>query len=86
MPKTPGELWLLELERERYDTSWRNPKPLHAPTEVIVRQVAAVDKKAQKTRDNIMFHAGRFAAGARDQQAIDANSKIGGLINGKGKL
>jgi hypothetical protein len=86
MTRTPTELWLLELERERFDTSWRQPKPeRYAPTApIVVKATKPADPKLQRERDRIMFHAGRYAAGVRDQEAIDANSRVGGLINGKG--
>lgn len=86
MTKTPAQLWLMELERERFDTSWRNQKPpeRYAPSQpIIVKQqivAPAVDHKAQRERDQIMFHAGRFAAGSRDEEATAANAKVGKLI------
>lgn len=90
MTKTPAELWLLELERERLDTSWRAPKPRksYEPTQpIIVKQQVtkpAVDPKAQKNRDRTFFHAGRFAMGARDDDAIRGNLEAAKLTNQKG--
>jgi hypothetical protein len=82
--KTAAELWLLELERERHDMSWKNGKPAERyapPQPIIVKQrVVAADPEAQKKRDRIMYHAGRFAQGARDQEAIDANLQVGKII------
>lgn len=86
--RTPQELWLLSLEAERYDTSWRKPKPVERyapPQPIIVKQnIVQMDPKAQRERDQIMFHAGRFAAGARDDESIAANLKVGKLIHKKG--
>lgn len=82
--KTPQELWLLALEAERHDMSWKNPqrKEQHAPVEVIVRR--ELDPREQKKRDRTMFHAGRFAMGARDDDAIRGNIEAAKLINKKG--
>ena len=95
-PLTPEQeaatkLWLASLEMERTDRSYLRkpaPKPAAEPV-VIVKTVtvpgkpAEVDKKAQRTRDKVMFHAGRFAGGARDPEATEANRLIGSYINGK---
>lgn len=74
---TPGELWLLELERERYDTTWTNrPVPSAQPQIIFVPPNA----KQQRERDNIMFHAGRYHHGARDKAATEAHAKAAALI------
>jgi hypothetical protein len=92
-PLTPAQeeatrLWLASLDRERYATT--KPQPKVEP--VVVLQTievpgkpAEIDKKELRLRDKAMFHAGRFAAGARDQEAVDGNKKIAGYINGKRK-
>lgn len=78
----------MALEAERHDTSWRTPKPVarYAPPAaqppVIPRRPRAVSQMAQKERDRIMFHAGRYAAGARDEEALEATQKVGKLIHG----
>lgn len=68
--------WLLSLERERYDTTWKNPKPVEKPT--FVQPTPA----GQKLRDQTMYHAGRYAAGARDKQAIKASVDVNRYIGG----
>lgn len=86
--KTPQELWLLELEMERFSTAWKQKPAEPAPQPTVVVQkvfTGEVDKKAQRERDKVMFHAGRYAEGARDEEATAANAKIGGYINGKRK-
>ena len=70
------EFWQ-RLEAERHDQSWKNPKfssakPKRTPDE-------------QKERDRVMFHAGRFAEGARDVDALKANRLIGKYIYGSQK-
>lgn len=67
------EFWQ-RLEAERHDQSWKNvkfssAKPKRTPDE-------------QKERDRVMFHAGRFAEGARDVDALKANREIGKYIYG----
>lgn len=75
---TPGELWLLDLERERYDTTWADKtKTTHQPQIIFVPPNA----KQQRERDNIMFHAGRYHHGARDKAATEANAKVAKLLN-----
>lgn len=79
---TPGELWLLELERERYDTTWA-AKPTQTFQPQIVFVPERQNAKKQRERDQIMFHAGRYAAGARDTEATSANAKVAALIEGR---
>lgn len=85
---TPSELWLLDLERERNDRSYLTPRynryePQVATITRVVKTKAPTSKE-QKERDRVFFHAGRFAAGARDTDALEANNKIGKLIHQKG--
>lgn len=72
--------WLLALEAERLDTSWRKPKEPNQPT--VVYRDRPVDYQA---RDSIMFNAGRWAAGARDKEAMRANRLVAKLIKGNKK-
>lgn len=84
---TPGELWLLELERERYDRSYAVPRNRYEPQIATITRVVktqAPTSQEQKERDRVMFHAGRFAEGARDTDALEANNKISKLIHKKG--
>ena len=79
----------MALEAERHDTTWRTSKPVarYAPEAakppVIPRRAKPVNELAQKERDRIMFHAGRYAAGARDAEALEATKKVGSLIHKK---
>lgn len=69
------------LEAERYDQSWKQPKFSHVKKEP--KKVRSVDE--QKERDRVMFHAGRFAEGARDVDALNANRLVGKYIYGSKK-
>lgn len=86
---SPVDQWFLELERERYNTAWKTPKQVEpvviVKTVEVVRKTKAaeVDKKAQRKRDKIMYHAGRFAAGMRDKEAVEGNKLMASYINGK---
>lgn len=77
--------FLLTLERERLDTSWRTPKfDRYAPKEPAKARKQGLKSevtKQRRNRDRIMFHAGRYAAGARDEEAINANKQLPTLIN-----
>ena len=84
---TPGELWLLELERERYDRTYATPRNRYEPQVATITRVVktkAPTSQEQKERDRVMFHAGRFAEGARDEEATNANRMVGKLIHQKG--
>ncbi len=70
--------WLLSLEAERHDRSYLNPPKRSYQPEVIYRD-RPVD---HRYRDNVMFHAGRWAAGARDLEAARANRLVGKMIKG----
>ena len=55
------------LERERYDISYRNVKP---KKKLIIDKVNPTQVEALSERyKQIFFHAGRYAAGARDTKA-----------------
>ena len=81
--KKANKDFLMELERERLDQSYKNRKET-GPTEYtkIVYRDRAVD---HRFRDNIMFHAGRYSMGARDSDALNAHKVAANLINQKGK-
>jgi len=82
--KKANKDWLIELERERLDQSWKNPPKETALTEFtkIIYRDKAVD---HRFRDNIMFHAGRYSMGARDIDALNAHKVAANLIGKKGK-
>ena len=90
MPKTPAQVqaFLMALEAERHDQSWRKPRlverfaPEAPKAPAIPRKPKPVNLVTQKERDQIMFHAGRYAAGARDEEATQATAKVGKLIHG----
>lgn len=75
--------FLMDLERERLDQTWKQPKEvaLTEYTKIIYRD-KAVD---HRFRDNIMFHAGRHSMGARDTDAVNAHRVAANLISKKGK-
>lgn len=59
------------LEAERLDISYR--KPFAKPeAKVVVKEVKRVPERLKK----VYFHAGRFAAGDRDNLAIEANAEF----------
>lgn len=82
--KKANKDWLMELERERLDQSWKQPPKETALTEYtrIIYRDKAVD---HRFRDNIMFHAGRYAEGARDVEATNGHKVASNLLNKKGK-
>jgi hypothetical protein len=75
--------FLMDLERERLDQSYKN-RITNGPVEYtkIIYRDRAVD---HRFRDNIMYQAGRYAMGARDDEATNGNKVAGNLINKKGK-
>lgn len=79
----------MALEAERHDTSWRKPQvqeryaPEAPKPPVIARKPKPESTISQKQRDQIMFHAGRYAAGARDEAATKANAAVGKVIHSK---
>lgn len=66
--------WLMELERERLDTSWRNPPLKHQP--VLPPMEPKLTKKQRMQRDQTFFDAGRYFEGARDIKATMAWNKL----------
>lgn len=75
--------FLMDLERERLDQSYKQTKPYSITefTKVIYR-----DRPTNhRFRDNIMFQEGRYSMGARDHEAITAHSVAQNLISKKGE-
>lgn len=82
--------WLMALERERYDLSYRSAKSDDlSVTEVKPKARARAPKvaetyktktseptleelRARTKRDQLFYDAGRYAGGARDQEAVKA--------------
>jgi hypothetical protein len=62
----------LEAERNNLDYK-KTVKPAPEVVRVIVKEKVYPTKKAQETRDKLMFNAGRYAAGHRDSAAETAN-------------
>lgn len=77
------QAWLLALEAERHDTSWRKPFGETKTQEVAPRIVEVIKKVklSRDDRDRIMYHAGRHAMGARDKAAVDAEQKMQKLFD-----
>lgn len=75
--------FLMDLERERLDQSYKNRKEtgLTEYTKIVYRD-RAVDNRF---RDNIMFQAGRYSEGARDDSAVNGHRVATNLISKKGK-
>jgi hypothetical protein len=72
-----SELWRI-LEAERHDISYR--KRLAPPeVKVVVKEVKRVPERLKK----IYFHAGRYAAGDRDNLAIEAQEQFEKLEAGE---
>jgi hypothetical protein len=81
--KRANKDWLMELERERLDQSYKRiqPNSITEFTKVVYR-----DRPTNhRFRDNIMFHAGRYSMGARDKDAINGHSVAKNLISKKGE-
>lgn len=81
--KKANKDWLIELERERLDQSWKTPKEIGLTqfTKIIYRD-KVVD---YRFRDNIMFQAGRYSMGARDLEALNGHKVATNLISKEGK-
>lgn len=75
--------FLMDLERERLDKSYLKPKEVGVTeyTKIIYRD-KVVD---HRFRDNIMFQAGRFSEGARDEAAVNGHRVASNLINKEAK-
>jgi hypothetical protein len=72
----PNE-FLLALEAERHDLSWKNPRKVTHQPQVITYT------KPDAERERKYFNAGRFAAGARDRVAVAANRWLARELNKK---
>lgn len=78
------QAWLMALEAERYDDTWRKRPatahvcPIPAPVE------PAPSAHTQRLRDTAMYQAGRYAEGARDEEAIRGHLRVAKLLNKKG--
>jgi hypothetical protein len=76
--KTQAEVkaWLTSLEAERHDRSYLQPaKSMHQPNVIYLEK-----RTNHRKRDNIMYHAGRYAEGARDDQATKSHLSAMKLI------
>lgn len=75
--------FLMDLERERLDKSYLKPKEVGLTefTKIIYRD-KVVD---HRFRDNIMYQAGRYSEGARDQAAVNGHKVATNLISKEGK-
>lgn len=75
--------WLMTLERERLDQSYKQPRP------VAITEYTKVVFKEKPTnhrfRDNVMFQEGRYSMGARDEAALTGHTLASNLISKKGK-
>lgn len=74
MALSPQEKFLLALEMERTDLSYLKPKPKVQVETVFVPQPTY--PKSRQKRDKLMFDAGRYAAGDRDFDAIQAHQRL----------
>lgn len=70
--KKDVDFWWKSLEAERFDQSWKSYKPSYEP---LVATRVVVKERDNKFRDELFYHAGRFAEGARDDAAVN-NHKI----------
>jgi len=84
-----AEAFNLLLNKERFNVAHRvqaEPKPVAEPT-VITRTVMKpcqrthLTSKTQEARDQVMFNAGRAAAGATDAVAVEAHNKLMELLS-----
>ena len=66
-----------KLEAERNDLSYKDPQPVRSTQPMIIK--VKTDPKKRDQRDKLMFHAGRYSAGARDATAMAANEWLESL-------
>lgn len=77
------DFWLT-LERERFNVAHRTsvPERIVETQKTVVNTVLKpcnrkhLTSKTQVERDQMMFNAGRFAAGAVDRVAVEAHEKL----------
>jgi hypothetical protein len=75
---SPGQEFLLSLERERYNVAYRVPAEVKKETDTIRYTVKPCTRKhftkaGSEERDKHLFNAGRYAAGATDDVAVLAH-------------
>lgn len=81
--------WLASLDQERFNVAYREIKEPRVRVETLIRTVIKpcrrehLTSKARAARDQIMFNAGRYAAGARDHVAVDAHEQLMTLLEEK---
>lgn len=80
--------WLDRLEKERYSVEYR-ASVSETSREVIktvikVKEISPDSKKARHARDRIMFHAGRYIAGVRDDESTDGFKRMTELLGSEG--
>lgn len=69
----------MELERERHDSTWRQPQKTRATYQPILPPVVIEKKETKRERqkrDQVFFDAGRYKEGARDSQAVAAWERL----------
>lgn len=73
-PLTPEQAFMLRLEMERNDLSYLHSRKAEPEVvKVIVKEKVYPNKRKQAFREQMMFNAGRYAAGARDKTAETAH-------------
>jgi hypothetical protein len=83
---TPAEEFLLSLERERFNVAYRTPAETKKEVVEVIRWQTKpctkehVTKRGTEKRDQIFYHAGRYAQGARDRNAIEAQEQLEKLL------
>jgi hypothetical protein len=79
------EFWL-SLEAERFNVAYRTSLPERIREVPVYREKPCtrkhVNRADQQKRDQVMFHAGRYAAGATDKAALDAHKALDDLLGG----
>lgn len=75
-----AEAYLIALNKER--TAYRDPAPVEVVEKIVVSPCnrkhydRCSKAHATESRDQMLFNAGRFAAGATDRVASDAHDKL----------
>jgi len=77
--------WLASLEQERFNVAHRKPAEVKKEYIEVVRTVTKACNRTHVTekRDQIFYHAGRYAQGARDHNAVEAQEQLEHLLEGK---
>lgn len=76
--KSVDEFWKA-LEAERHDQSWKRIRPTYEP---LVATRVVTKERNNKFRDELFYHAGRFAEGARDDAAVNSHRIAARLMKG----